>query len=217
MLPGPEAAARAAAAAPAKKRNEAEATIADAVSKALHILGSLKQIVSLIAGCYTVLPPGWCWLMLQSQHYHRPDRLCLPPGLHKLCNYTEFLLSWDNPVALSMKQGYATVHGCLSLLATPLTPMLAAFITTVSVVCQHKGPYSQARPPELLSQISLEVSAPPHWLRNCVAFCQHMHTATKCLESDASFCHLFTGDRYPYSHGCLILRHALLQAVLWVL
>lgn len=50
VLPGPEAAARAAAAAPAKKRNEAEAAIADAVSKALHILGSLKQIISLIAG-----------------------------------------------------------------------------------------------------------------------------------------------------------------------
>lgn len=50
VLPGPEAAARAAAAAPTKKRNEAEAAIADAVSKALHILGSLKQIVSLIAG-----------------------------------------------------------------------------------------------------------------------------------------------------------------------
>lgn len=50
VLPGPEAAARAAAAAPAKKRNEAEAAIADAVSKALHMLGSLKQIVPLIAG-----------------------------------------------------------------------------------------------------------------------------------------------------------------------
>ena len=60
VLPGPEAAARAAAAAPAKKRNEAEATIADAVSKALHILGSLKQIVSLIAGCHTALAPGRC-------------------------------------------------------------------------------------------------------------------------------------------------------------
>ncbi|KAL3148459.1 hypothetical protein ABBQ38_013906 [Trebouxia sp. C0009 RCD-2024] len=50
VLEGPEAAARAAAAAPAKKRKEAEAAIADAVSKALHILGSLKQIISLIAG-----------------------------------------------------------------------------------------------------------------------------------------------------------------------
>ena len=53
VLPGPEAAARAAANASNKKRTEAEAAIADAVSKALHILGSLKQIVSLIAG---VLP-----------------------------------------------------------------------------------------------------------------------------------------------------------------
>ncbi len=50
ILPGPEAAARAAAAAPNKKRNEAEAAIADAVSRALHMLGSLKQIVSLVAG-----------------------------------------------------------------------------------------------------------------------------------------------------------------------
>ena len=55
VLPGPEAAARAAAAAPAKKRNEAEAAIADAVSKALHILGSLKQMVSLLAGPSTAL------------------------------------------------------------------------------------------------------------------------------------------------------------------
>ena len=50
ILPGPEAAARAAAAAPNKKRKEAEAAIADAVSRTLHMLGSLKQIVSLIAG-----------------------------------------------------------------------------------------------------------------------------------------------------------------------
>ena len=50
ILPGPEAAARAAAAASNKKRNEAEAAIADAVSRALHMLGSLKQIVSLVAG-----------------------------------------------------------------------------------------------------------------------------------------------------------------------
>ncbi|KAL0054199.1 hypothetical protein WJX82_005285 [Trebouxia sp. C0006] len=50
ILPGPEAAARAAAAASNKKRNEAEAAIADAVSRALHMLGSLKQIVSLLAG-----------------------------------------------------------------------------------------------------------------------------------------------------------------------
>ncbi|DBA66455.1 TPA: hypothetical protein ACH3X2_002431 [Trebouxia sp. C0005] len=50
ILPGPEAAARAAAAASNKKRNEAEAAIADAVSRALHMLGSLKQIVALLAG-----------------------------------------------------------------------------------------------------------------------------------------------------------------------
>ena len=64
ILPGPEAAARAAAAASNKKRNEAEAAIADAVSRALHMLGSLKQIVSLLAGqpqdeynlCVTILP-----------------------------------------------------------------------------------------------------------------------------------------------------------------
>lgn len=66
MLPGPEAAARAAAAAPAKKRNEAEATIADAVSKTLHILGSLKQIISLIAGCDTALATGCSWDLLQT-------------------------------------------------------------------------------------------------------------------------------------------------------
>lgn len=50
VLPGPEAAARAAAAASNKKRSEAEAAIAQAVSNALHILGSLKQIVSLVSG-----------------------------------------------------------------------------------------------------------------------------------------------------------------------
>lgn len=50
VLPGPEAAARAAAAAPNKKRSEAEAAIARAVANALHILGSLKQIVSLVSG-----------------------------------------------------------------------------------------------------------------------------------------------------------------------
>ena len=50
VLPGPEAAARAAAAASNKKRKEAEAGIADAVARALHMLGSLKQVMALLAG-----------------------------------------------------------------------------------------------------------------------------------------------------------------------
>lgn len=56
VLPGPEAAARAAAAASNKKRSEAEAAIAQAVSNALHILGSLKQVISLVSGQH--LLPG---------------------------------------------------------------------------------------------------------------------------------------------------------------
>ena len=50
LLPDPQETARAAAAAPNKKRKEAEAAIADAVSRALHMLGSLKQIMALLAG-----------------------------------------------------------------------------------------------------------------------------------------------------------------------
>ncbi len=50
VLPGPEAAARAAAAAPNKKRQEAEAAIAKAVSDALHLLGLLRATLPLMTG-----------------------------------------------------------------------------------------------------------------------------------------------------------------------
>lgn len=77
VLPGPEAAARAAAAAPAKKRNEAEAAIAEAVSKALHMLGSLKQIVPLVAGWPSTLAPAPCGeCCYQSSSDGSSDELC---------------------------------------------------------------------------------------------------------------------------------------------
>jgi hypothetical protein len=50
VLPGPEAAARAAAAAPAKRRADAEAALARAVADALHLLGGLQQLLPLMAG-----------------------------------------------------------------------------------------------------------------------------------------------------------------------
>ena len=50
VLPGPEAAARAAAAAPAKRRAEAESAIARAVADALHLLGALRQLLPLMDG-----------------------------------------------------------------------------------------------------------------------------------------------------------------------
>lgn len=50
VLPGPQAAAQAAAAAPSKKRAEAEAAIKSAVADALHLLGMLKQTISLLTG-----------------------------------------------------------------------------------------------------------------------------------------------------------------------
>lgn len=53
ILPSPEAAARAAAAAASsKKRQQAEDAIAAAVSDALHLLGLLKKIISLLSGKY---------------------------------------------------------------------------------------------------------------------------------------------------------------------
>lgn len=61
VLPGPEAAAHAAAAAPSKKRQQAEGAIAAAVADALHLLGALKQWVALLSG-----------------------ECCLPPSLHGL-------------------------------------------------------------------------------------------------------------------------------------
>ncbi|KAK9818389.1 hypothetical protein WJX72_011834 [[Myrmecia] bisecta] len=50
VLPGPEAAARAAAAASNKRRHEAEGAIAKAVADALHLLGALKQTIQLLTG-----------------------------------------------------------------------------------------------------------------------------------------------------------------------
>jgi hypothetical protein len=50
VLPGPEAAARAAAAAPAKKRAAAEAAITKAVADALHLLGLLRTALPLMTG-----------------------------------------------------------------------------------------------------------------------------------------------------------------------
>ena len=67
MLPGPEAAARAAAAAPAKRRADAEAALARAVADALHLLGGLQQLLPLMAGaalrppcCERCLPSSCC-------------------------------------------------------------------------------------------------------------------------------------------------------------
>jgi ribosomal RNA-processing protein 12 len=67
VLPGPEAAARAAAAAPSKKRQQAEDAIALAVTDALHLLGAIKLCLPLLSGeklstlsffydCYCVFP-----------------------------------------------------------------------------------------------------------------------------------------------------------------
>ena len=50
VLPGPEAAARAAAAASNKKRPVAEAAITKAVQDALHLLGALKMVLPLLSG-----------------------------------------------------------------------------------------------------------------------------------------------------------------------
>lgn len=57
VLPGPEAAARAAAAASNKQRSAAEEAITKAVSDALHLLALLKQLLPLTtsecrAGCW---------------------------------------------------------------------------------------------------------------------------------------------------------------------
>ena len=48
ILPGPEAAARAAAAASSKQRMEAEAAISAAVTDALHLLGALTAVLPLL-------------------------------------------------------------------------------------------------------------------------------------------------------------------------
>ena len=50
VLPGPEAAAKAAASASHKARPQAEAVIKQAVADALHLLGLLKQAMPLLAG-----------------------------------------------------------------------------------------------------------------------------------------------------------------------
>ena len=54
VLPGPEAAANAAAAAPNKKRQQAEAAITQAVADALHLISLIRQVVVLLSGG---LPP----------------------------------------------------------------------------------------------------------------------------------------------------------------
>ena len=50
VLPGPQAAAQAAATAPSKKRQEAELAITTAVADALHLIGALKQSIGLMSG-----------------------------------------------------------------------------------------------------------------------------------------------------------------------
>lgn len=82
VLPGPEAAARAAAAAPNRKRTEAEAAIADAVSRALHILGSLKQIVPLLAGLHSasMVLYAACMLVFWGSNH------VFAPLLHYVCS-----------------------------------------------------------------------------------------------------------------------------------
>lgn len=50
VLPGPEAAAKAAAAAPNKKRQQAEAAITQAVADALHLISLIRQVVVLLSG-----------------------------------------------------------------------------------------------------------------------------------------------------------------------
>lgn len=55
VLPGPEAAAQAAATAPSKKRQAAEEAIAAAVADALHLLGLLKDSLPLMSGVPRVL------------------------------------------------------------------------------------------------------------------------------------------------------------------
>jgi ribosomal RNA-processing protein 12 len=55
VLPGPEAAARAAAAASSQKRSKAEAAITKAVADALKLLGWLKSIVPFLTGVYALL------------------------------------------------------------------------------------------------------------------------------------------------------------------
>ena len=57
VLPGPEAAARAAAAASAKKRGDAEKVLAQAVANALHLLGTLTLILPVLSSeCLLGLP-----------------------------------------------------------------------------------------------------------------------------------------------------------------
>ena len=50
VLPGPEAALKALATAASKKRQEAEAVLATAVSNALHLLNLLKLTLPLLTG-----------------------------------------------------------------------------------------------------------------------------------------------------------------------
>lgn len=62
VLPGPEAAAHAAASAPGKKRQQAEEAIAAAVADALHLLGALKLWIALLTGaCFCCASDLCCW------------------------------------------------------------------------------------------------------------------------------------------------------------
>jgi ribosomal RNA-processing protein 12 len=69
VLPGPEAAAHAAAAAPSKKRADAEAGITRAVTDALHLMGALKQCMALLSG---PAASAVCALVLQLYPLRQP-------------------------------------------------------------------------------------------------------------------------------------------------
>lgn len=58
VLPGPELAARAAAAASSKKRSVAEAAITKAVADALKLLGWFKSVMPLLTGADVHLAVG---------------------------------------------------------------------------------------------------------------------------------------------------------------
>ena len=88
VLPGPEASAHAAAAAPSKKRQAAEEAIAAAVADALHLLGALKQWLPLLAGAWAGQGCGCgmgmrgCCLLLVPVPLPYAARACLHLRLH---------------------------------------------------------------------------------------------------------------------------------------
>lgn len=57
--------------------------------------------------------------VLQTQHCHRLDGLGLPPVPHKLCDYTEYLLTGTAKLVCCMIQSCSLMHGCLSSPASP--------------------------------------------------------------------------------------------------